>query len=76
MAAIDILLRLPKEDLKALSTAGVLRRNVTRESQAVTQYLKLRSESDIKAVDACEQIAKAHGMSQRTLFRIIKTYTE
>ena len=73
---IDILSELPKEDLKALASGGVLRRNVIREVQAVAQYRNLCSESDIKAVDACRQVAAKYGMGEATLFRVLKIYAE
>lgn len=75
-STLTILSEMPKEDLKALAAGGVLRRNVIREVQAVAQYRNLRAETDIKAEDACRQIAAKHGMSTSTLFRVIRIYAE
>jgi len=72
---IDILSEMPKEDLKALASGGVLRRNVIREVQAVAQHRNLLAEG-ATAVEARDEISSKHGMSVRTLYRVLKIYAE
>ena len=72
---IDILSEMPKEDLKALASGGVLRRNVIRDVQAVAQYHNTRAEG-ATAREASDEISSKHGMSARTLYRVLKIYAE
>lgn len=70
---VEIMASIPAEDVKALVSAGILRRNTIREMQAVTNYKNLFAQGR-KAVDACEEASSRYGMSQRTLWRVIKIY--
>lgn len=74
-AVLDILADIPSEDIKALVSAGVMRRNTIRETQAIAHY-KNRHAAGCKAADACEQAALKYGMSSRTLWRVIKIYEQ
>ena len=72
-AVLEILADIPAEDAKALVASGVLRRNAIRELQAIANYKNLLAQGR-KAVDACEEASSRYGMSQRTLWRVIKIY--
>lgn len=71
-----ILADVPTEDIKALASAGLLRRNVVREMQAVAQYRNLTLVEGIKSEEAGRVVSEKHGMSIATFYRVLKIYAE